>query len=41
MFRLDRIKTFVPLEETFNEPKPNFNPNGDKDMIKIYEIASF
>jgi predicted DNA-binding transcriptional regulator YafY len=41
MFRLDRIKTFVPLEETFNEPKPNFNKNGDRDMIEIYSLASF
>jgi predicted DNA-binding transcriptional regulator YafY len=41
MFRLDRIETFVPLDEKFNEPKPNFNKNGDKDMIEIYSLASF
>jgi predicted DNA-binding transcriptional regulator YafY len=41
MFRLDRIKTFTILDENFNEMKPNFNQNGDKDMVKIYSIASF
>ena len=41
MFRLDRIKTFTVLDERFTEPKPKFNPNGDKDMIKIYTLASF
>ena len=40
MFRMDRIKTFVSLDEIFTEPKPNFNPNGDKDMISIYQLAS-
>jgi hypothetical protein len=38
---MDRIKTFVSLDEIFTEPKPNFNPNGDKDMISIYQLASF
>ena len=41
MFRLDRIKTFTVLDERFTEPKPNFNPNGDKDLVKIYTLASF
>lgn len=41
MFRLDRIKIFTVLDERFTEPKPKFNPNGDKDLIKIYALASF
>lgn len=41
LFRLDRIKTFTVLDEKFNEPKPKFNPNGDKDMISIFSLASF
>lgn len=41
LFRLDRIKTFVTLDERFNEMRTNFNQNGDKDMIKIYSLASF
>ncbi len=41
MFRVDRIMNFKKLSGTFDEPKPLFNPNGDKDMIKIYKIIKF
>jgi predicted DNA-binding transcriptional regulator YafY len=41
LFRADRIKTFTVLDEKFNEPRPNFNDKGDKDMVKIYQLASF
>lgn len=41
MFRLDRIKTFTVLDENFNEMRPKFNQNGDKDMVKIYSMALF
>jgi hypothetical protein len=27
--------------KTIHEPKPLFNPNGDKDMIQIYNILKF
>jgi predicted DNA-binding transcriptional regulator YafY len=30
LFRVDKILSFKPTGETFNEPKPGFNPNGDK-----------
>ena len=41
LFRLDRIKTFIVLDEKFNEIKPKFNKDRDKDMIQIYTLASF
>ena len=25
----------------FTEPRPLFNPSGDKDMIKIYKLIDF
>ena len=31
-FRLDRISNWEPLVDTFDEVRPNFNPNGDKSM---------
>jgi hypothetical protein len=34
-------KTIQPGWKLFNEPKPLFNPNGDKDMIQIYNILKF
>jgi hypothetical protein len=35
LFRVDRMNGLR------NEPKPLFNPNGDKDMIQIYNILKF
>jgi hypothetical protein len=32
---------FRPTSETFNEPKPNYNPNGDKSMTKVIINANF
>ena len=29
------------LGGTFSEPRPLFNPTGDKDMTKIYNITNF
>ena len=31
-FRLDRIRTWTPLLDTFSEARPKFNPTGDKSM---------
>ena len=31
-FRLDKISNWSPLIDTFDEPRPNFNPTGDKSM---------
>ena len=41
LFRVDRIKNLRKLSGTFDEAKPLFNPTGDKDMIKIYNITQF
>jgi predicted DNA-binding transcriptional regulator YafY len=35
LFRVDKILSFKPTGETFNEPKPNYNPNGDKSMKRV------
>ena len=41
LFRVDRMNNLRVLGGDFDEPKPLFNPNGDKDMIKIYYITQF
>ncbi|MHA2010319.1 MAG: hypothetical protein ACW980_23630 [Promethearchaeota archaeon] len=41
LFRVDRMNNLRKLGGTFSEPRPLFNPNGDKDMIKIYNIINF
>ncbi len=41
LFRVDRMDNLRKLGGTFNEAKPLFNPNGDKDMINIYYITQF
>jgi hypothetical protein len=41
LFRVDKILSFKPTGETFNEPKPGFNPNGDKGMVRIMTLVSF
>lgn len=41
MFRVDRMDALKKLSGDFKEPRPLFNPNGDKDMIKIYNILNF
>jgi hypothetical protein len=41
LFRVDRMMDFQKLGGTFNEPRDKFNPNGDKSMIRIYEITKF
>jgi len=41
MFRLDKVQFIRPTVETFNEPRPNYNPNGDKSMIKVIINAVF
>jgi len=41
LFRVDRMKNLRKLGGTFNEAKPLFNPTGDKDMTKIYNITQF
>lgn len=41
IFRVDKIMSFKPTNEKFNEPRPNYNPNGDKSMVKIIINAKF
>lgn len=41
LFRVDKILSFKPTGETFDEPKPGFNPNGDKGMSRIMTMVSF
>lgn len=41
LFRVDRMQNLRTLGGSFNEAKPLFNPTGDKDMIKIYNITQF
>jgi len=35
------MNNFIKLGGEFNEPRKLFNPNGDKDMIEIYNIIKF
>lgn len=41
MFRADKIVSFRPTGKTFNTPKPNYNPNGDKSMTRVIINAVF
>lgn len=41
LFRVDKILSFKPTTETFAEPKPGFNPNGDKGMVRIVSLVRF
>lgn len=40
-FRLDKILSFRLTDEQFNEPRPGYNPRGDKSMIKVIINANF
>ena len=41
LFRVDKILSFKPTNEKFNTPRPNYNPNGDKSMVRIIVNARF
>ena len=41
LFRVDKIFTYKLTMDTFNEPRPNYNPNGDKSMSSIILNAKF
>ena len=41
LFRVDRMVDFVNSGDIFEEAKPLYNPNGDKDMTRIYAQAKF
>lgn len=39
--RVDRISSWKETDKTFDEPAALFNPNGDKTMSIVYNIAKF
>jgi hypothetical protein len=41
LFRVDKIQSFKPSGEKFNEPKPGYNPRGDKSMTRVIINAVF
>ena len=41
IFRLDRILMIKPSGETFDTPKPGYNPNGDRSMSRVIINAKF
>jgi predicted DNA-binding transcriptional regulator YafY len=41
LFRIDKITSFKKTGEKFNEPKPGYNPNGDKTMSRVVINAKF
>jgi predicted DNA-binding transcriptional regulator YafY len=40
-FRLDKMDFIRPTQETFDTPKPDYNPNGDKSMERVFINAVF
>jgi predicted DNA-binding transcriptional regulator YafY len=41
LFRVDKITMYKPLRTNFNQPRPNYNFNGDKSMSRIIINAKF
>ena len=41
LFRVDKIQSFRPSGDKFNEPKPGYNPRGDKSMTRVIINAVF
>ena len=41
LFRVDMISQWSVLKRIFTTPKPKFNPNGDKSMKSVLNIAKF
>lgn len=41
LFRVDKILSFRPTNEKFNTPRPNYNLNGDKGMLRVVINAKF
>ena len=41
IFRLDKILSFKPTGEKFNEARPGYNPNGDKSMTRVIINVKF
>jgi predicted DNA-binding transcriptional regulator YafY len=41
LFRIDRVSQWSVLKRRFTTPRPKFNPNGDKSMKSVLNIAKF
>jgi hypothetical protein len=41
IFRVDKIVSFKPTGEIYNEPRPDYNFNGDKTMASVILNAKF
>ena len=41
LFRVDMISQWSVLKRRFTKPRPKFNPNGDKSMKSVLNIAKF
>lgn len=41
LFRVDKITMYKPLRLNFDEPRPNYNFNGDKSMSRVIINAKF
>jgi len=41
LFRVDKIFTYKPTFDKFDEVRPNYNPQGDKSMIRVLINAKF
>lgn len=41
MFKLEKILSWQPTGETQETARPNYNPNGDKDMISVIINAKY
>lgn len=41
LFRLDKILSANPTGDIYNEPRPNYNFNGDDSMVRVLVNAKF
>ena len=41
LFRLDKIFTYRPTMDNFYDMRPNYNPNGDRSMERVFINAKF
>jgi len=41
LFRVDKIFTYKPSFDKFDEVRPNYNPQGDKSMIRVLVNTKF
>jgi predicted DNA-binding transcriptional regulator YafY len=41
LFRIDKILSSKPTGEVYNEPRPNYNSNGDRSMVSVIINAKF